>query len=238
MIEEANMSGPTLRSKEEYTFQLKQKADALKARANLPKYFAPQDQQAKTRFYFLNRAAQVGEACSRAHDLPTPLFVLMRVLCEDLILLFWISLSEQNAAEYAKLPISEVARIARINLERGRAQIRHCQTGENATEKLLPGLRELEKKGGRVEQIAKDAGLHAVYDLLYRFGSLELHGKSFGLPDQDDERLPAALCAINALMAAITQIVDNPPQSLSAGDVLRVLGIPGSGANHRRPSDF
>jgi Family of unknown function (DUF5677) len=226
MTRESNKPDGTLGSGDKYLFGLKKKTDALGARIRLPAYLVSENQQKRIRLYFMERASQVGEACFRVHDLDTPLSVLMRVLCEDLILLYWTSLSEQNAAEYAKWPTSEVVAVARVNIERGRAAIRHQQTGQDATEAILPKLSDLVEKRKSLEQIAKEAGLGAVYDLLYRFGSLVPHAKSFDLfPEQGDERRLAELAAINALLAAVILVVDTPAGALAPSEVLKALGM-------------
>jgi hypothetical protein len=211
-----------LLSEDEYRLKIKKRIDALRTRIDLPAYFASEKQQDKIRLYFLKRAYQVAEACFRVYDLETPLVVMRRVLCEDLFHLLWISLSEQNAAEYAKWPNSELIEVAYVNLKTGQAQLVHRTTGEDKTKELLPKMREKIQKRKPIKWIATECGLRAVYDLLYKFDSVEAHGKSFELIP----RVRAIeLSIVNALLNAIILIVDRPPQGVDVSEVLEKLGV-------------
>src|SRR5438445_3410255 len=141
------MSAPAILTRDEYHLRIRQNVDALKARMSLPAYFTSTSKREKVLFYFMDRAAQIGEASFRIADLQMPLFVLARVLCEDFFTVYWVSLSEKNADEYQKAAISEMAKIIHKNLTNKRARIRHIPSKKDVTAEFLPKLsRRIVKK--------------------------------------------------------------------------------------------
>lgn len=212
-------------SKEEYLLKVRENVDRLKARVRVPSYFASRKKQDRIRLYFMERAIQVGEAAFRIADLEMPLCVLARVLCEDFFLLYWISLSKKNASEFDQGAVSEMAKLLRVNVVKGRARIRSITTGKNVTETFLPKLDKLKVKRN-LEQIAKASGLSRVYDVVYRFDSLHVHGNTFGLERENrQEGPPIALSAINAILNVMILLVDKPAQIVTADEVLTTLGM-------------
>ena len=218
-----------LLSEEQYLLTMRERIDRLKARAELPGYKYATEDQPKLIAYFLNRAVQFGEAAFRTRDLPDPLDVSMRVLCEDLIRLSWITQSESNAAEYAKLTTSALVKLARINIEKGHARIVHTPTGKNASAASLPKFASFEVKGKTIEEMANECGLEKVYNIVFRIGSLPMHANTFSLNDPDSDLAKDAcdsLPAINAFLRAMAQIADNFPDRITQPDeVLRILGM-------------
>jgi hypothetical protein len=215
-------------SSSEYLFELRKKTDALKARAEVLPYRSPTKKQDEVLLHFISRATQIGEACFRVADLVTPLLVLMRVLCEDFFLIFWVAQSEANAVEYANTSgISELARLGRIYLDRNRAKIVHNSTGEDRTAAVLPELGKYISVRKKIESIARDSGLGKVYDIVYRPASMEVHGKTFGLDfDADEGALSAAYPAIISIIEAILLIVDKyPTGTVEPEEILRLMRI-------------
>ena len=208
----------------------------IKASLALPAYADASGEQAQILGHFLNRSLQMSEASvliCRA-NLGTPLFVLARVLCEDLFLCLWVSLSEEAAAEYSSAVTSEGARIIRVMLKSGRGQIRDKSTHEIKTDEFMPHLGEFIADRVHVDQLAVKLGLGKVYDLVYRPFSMEVHGKAFGLPTPNDEAgLLAALSAVVSLVKAIGITTDNrvlrnratPPDEIIK--LLRLDGVAG-----------
>ena len=222
-------SSPEIRSLasiDEYLVGVRQKVDALRTRANLPAFFAPKNQRDEVRLFFMNRAIEIGQACFRVRDLGLPIFLFSRVLCEDLILLFWVSLSEQNAADYVKVTSSEATKLLRVYLKEGRGLVRHKSTGEDVTESFLPKVNQFITTKKTLADIADESGLSKVYDLVYRPDSLEVHANTFGLPlSQGTDSVAAALCGINAILKAMILTVDNPAETITAEEILRALGL-------------
>jgi len=212
-------------SEEEYLLRLRQEIDALKARAAAPRYAYAEKEQAKAVAHFLGRAVQFGEATYRIRNLPLVLDVLLRVFCDDLIRLFWVAQSENNAAEYAKVTVSEFAKMARVNLEKGHMRVVNKKTREDATVKLLPELARLSSPAKKVEQLAKQCALEKVYDIPFRFFSLAVHGNTF-LPKLPPGADLVVLPAIIAFLRATSTIAENyPDRTTSAEEVLRLLRL-------------
>ena len=155
---------------DQYLIKLQVQVDELKARVVLQDFENVATQQDKIILSFLSRANQIGVGCllvGRAR-LGTPLFVLTRVLCEDLFLIAWISLSESKAADYADTVVWELARIGLVNIEKGRAKIVNKTTGADHTATIVPKIKDLKTDRKNIEQLAGELGLGKVYDILYR----------------------------------------------------------------------
>lgn len=227
------MAARTILTRDEYHLRVRQNVDALKARLNQPSFSVSDKQRDKVLRYFMDRAAQLGEACFRTSDLQMPLFVLARVLCEDFFTMYWASLSEENSTEYSKVALSEMAKMLRHNLKNKRARVRDIPSGKDVTAEFLPELEGHVTKKKTIEQIAKESGLSKVYDIVYRYDSLEVHGNTFGLSDLRSEMdgIAVAVSAINAFLRVILSVADNKDQPLTADEVLSVLNmrsIPGT----------
>jgi len=197
------MKTVTLLTEEEYLLTMRERIDELKARKDQPRYKYADKEQAKVVAHFIDRAIQFGEAAFRTGDLPFPLDSIVRILCDDLIRLFWISESEGNAAEYVKTIVSEWVKMMRANVEKGYARLIHTPTGTNASAEFLPKMASFVIKGKPIEQIAMRCGLGQVYDMPFRFGSLAIHGNTFplhGAPDESEQDSLRTLPAINAFL--------------------------------------
>jgi hypothetical protein len=213
------------KTRDQYLLELRQTVDRLKARLNLPGLAYSNEEQDKLLLHFIDRGVQIGEACFRIADLRTPILVLSRVLCEDFLRMFWTLQSVENAAEYAKCLVSAVAKIGRVNLIQRRAIIRRKTTGEDVTAELTPEFSKLIVKQKTVEKMAVESGLGKVYDIVYRFDSLEVHGNIFPRLSQADEEkaLLAAFPAIIAFLEAEILITDN--RATTAEEVLHHMRI-------------
>ncbi len=216
---------------DEYLIKLQVQVDELNARVASQAFENVATQQDKILLSFLSRANQISVGCllvGRAR-LGTPLFVLTRVLCEDLFLIAWISLSESNAAVYANTVVWELARIGLLNIEKGRAKIVSKTTGADCTATMVPKIKDLKTDRNNVEQLAGELGLGKVYDILYRSMSPEVHGKTFGMASSsEDNGLAAALSAVISLIQTICLIADNKVihnRTTTADEVLRILRI-------------
>ncbi len=214
-------------SRDEYHFKIRQNVDALKARLKTSSFSASKQQRDKALCYFMERAVQIGEACFRISDLPMPLVVLARVLCEDLFTLYWASLSEENLAEYHKAAVSEMVKLMRLNLKKGRARLRQISTGKDVTAEFLPELNTHVTTKKTIEQMAQESGLSKLYDIIYRFDSLEVHANTFGLSEFKSEMDPIAVAAsaINAFLRVILLIADNKNRVVTADEVLSTLNM-------------
>jgi hypothetical protein len=210
---------------------LQRHIEELKASLALPAYESAAGKQSQILGHFLSRALQMSEASNlicRA-KLGTPLFVLTRVLCEDLFLCQWVSLSENNAAEYSSAVISGGAKMIGVLLRKDRGQIVDRSTREVKTDEFMPHLDNFKADRVHIEQLAGRLVLSKVYDLVYRPFSMEVHGKVFGLPStSEQEPLYAALSAIVSLVKSIGLIADNRVlrnQTTKPDEILHVLRL-------------
>jgi hypothetical protein len=213
-------------TEDQYLFELRKSVDQLVARTNLPKYKYPETEQTKVMAHFLDRAIQIGEAAFRIRNLPVPLDVLIRVFCEDLIRLFWSSLSDSNAAQCAEVPVLELTRMTRLMLGKDYAKVLDRKTGQDVSAQMLPELAQHARKRKSIEQIATECGLQRIYDIPFRFASLPVHGNTFDLHHSSGEGALTALPAVVAFLGAVTFIADSyPDRTPSANKILEILGL-------------
>jgi hypothetical protein len=119
---------------------------------------------------------------------PITLGIVARAILENLILILWVVISEENAREQDDAGVAELARLARINLESGKAMIRDRDTGLDATAEFFASERfkNLPKRKNVVTR-AEEAGVADLYNIFYRFLSMEMHGHEVGKGDGDDD---------------------------------------------------
>jgi hypothetical protein len=220
-------TAPIVLTRDEYHLKIRRNVDALKARLNLAPYFVPDKEQDKVRRYFMERAVQVGEACFRISDLQMPLFALARVLCEDFFTLYWVSLSDKNASDYCKRTVSEMAKMLEKHIANKRIRVREISTGKDVTVDALKKITPHVTKKKRIEQIATESGLGKVYDIVYRYDCLEVHGNTFGLSEAECamDGIAVAASAVNALLRVILLVVDNQDRIVTADEVLSTLNM-------------
>lgn len=131
--------------------------------------------------------------------------VLSRTIVENLILLLWVEVSEDNARHQSKAALTELTRIARINLERGTLKVHNNKTGADATGDFLRSDRfKGLQKSKKIEDLAKEAGVEHLYDVVYRFQSMSTHGHEIGNDDHTAEAIVMIdLQAVGAMCMAI-----------------------------------
>ncbi len=225
-----------MRSAAEYLVKLQDQLDAVRRRLDIFGHRTFKSDQAVVLVRFLKRDYALARASFLSADarLSVAVFVLARVLCEDLIRVHWISLSSSNADAYLKRALGDLTKIASVNIERGRATLARKSTRKalprDELNKILTEFRQREVKGPKIEQMAQQCGLAKVYDIAYRFGSLETHGTMPGLSllvESEDEGMIAQLPAITAILRAILMVVDNGlnGQSTPPERILEVLSL-------------
>ena len=140
----------------------------------------------------LKRAADLvrGASALGAQGNQTALGVLSRAILENLIVLLWVQVAEENVATLKKAALVELARAAKINFEKGKARIINRQTGEDATAEFLQSDR-FKSRGKRasVESRAKEAGVEDLYTVFYRFMSLDMHGLGPARKGEDQDSI-------------------------------------------------
>jgi hypothetical protein len=84
-------------------------------------------------------------------------------------------------------------------------------------------------KGPNIEQMAQQYGLSKVYEIGYRFGSLETHGTMPGIPLMEDEeigmvsQLPATISILRAILVEVNNRLDG--RDTTAEQILRILNL-------------
>jgi Family of unknown function (DUF5677) len=224
-VEERFMSAIRILTRDEYHLSVLEKVKALTARLGSPSLFVSEKERDKVLCYFMRRAMQIGEACFRIADLEMPFSCLARVLCEDFFRMYWATLSEQNASEYSKAAKSEMAKMLKFNLKNKHARV--SERGKDVTQRFLPQIEARITKTRTVREMAEDAKLGSVYDIVFRFDSLEVHGNTYGWSElpQEIDGVGRVLSAINAFLRAMLYVADHQDKPPSAQEIMAVLNI-------------
>jgi len=213
----------TMLTEDEYLARLRKAIDALKARLQDQRYAQAQKEQAKLVAYFMDRAVQLGEATCRVKTIPMALDILLRVICDDFVRLYWVVQSEKNAAAYAKRTVSEMAKLMRLSLEGGHARVRNTKTGQDATAALLKVVPSFTSPSRSTEQMAKDCGLEKIYLIPFRGSSFTVHGNTFKFPSPEGANM-VAFPAVIGFLKLVSAVADGYPDKLpSAKEVLTIL---------------
>ena len=218
-------------SPEEYLVEIRKKLDGLKTVAQWPRYASATSEQYKILSHLIKRVIELGEGCFLVSAFETPSFVLYRVICEYFLLIMWVSLSEDNAIEYSKIPAAQLKKFMRINLEKKHGRLVDRVTGEDRTEQVLKERSAEKLAARRIEQIAEACGQVKLYDIVYRMTSLYVHGNTFGgfLPTDPSIWRVNAFSGIAALLNASLIVVEQGPNGTY--DIAKYLGwIAGSKA--------
>jgi hypothetical protein len=92
-------------------------------------------------------------------------------------------------------------------------------------------LKKLKADRVHIDQLARKLGLGKVYDLVYRYPSMEVHGRAFRLPSPSEEGgIAPALSAIVSLVSAIGLIADNRvlrDRATAAHEIIHLLRLDG-----------
>jgi hypothetical protein len=169
-----------LQSKAEYISEIE---DAVKSlQALLPEFekLERRGTNVMLSHYFADRAVKIGTAVLRILDLDVPLAILCRVLCEDFISLYWVSQSSQNADAYTKRSLRELGKRGTILLSRLIEDKK--RKGESVAGINVEPFRKMTPKGKSetVSDMAKELGLDALYDYVYRGTSSDIHAHEWG----------------------------------------------------------
>jgi hypothetical protein len=170
-----------LQTKEEYISEIE---EVLKSLHEILAQFESIDRhntQTHLFHYFASRATKIGTAALRTLDLDVPFAILCRVLCEDFISLYWVAQSAQNAEHYTQQSLRAVGKRGVILLSRFiEDKKRKGESVEGISvepfQKMTPKM-----KPKAVIEMAKELGLEALYDHVYRGTSLDIHGNQSGV---------------------------------------------------------
>jgi hypothetical protein len=228
----------TVTSREEHLTRLESQMATTRDRLSFLSRREFEGERPKALLHCLQEAVELTHGCLVLGriPLPLPMFVVARVLVETLILAAWVARSEANAHTYMEAGAQGLAKFALINIEHGRLAVESKSTGSDETKTLLNALRTIKAERFNIERIAGDVGLAKVYDIAYRFFSLHVHGKTYGVPSRDklEEGATFALPAVASLLQSILLLTENRllyDRETSGGNiehVLRVFGIAGA----------
>jgi len=180
----------------------------------------------------LQRCAEIGRGCADLGHIgnATCLAILIRPLLENLILVLWVIISEKNAIDFKESGKTELARVMRINFDRGTASLIKRDTGEDYTLEARKRFKALPQRKS-VHARAEEAGVLDLYNIFYRSFSLTTHGQEFGDTDAQilDWNLSVVyLHGIGALLKAVEHAGNlwlQKRQRLSNCDLRKILGI-------------
>ena len=221
-------------SREEHLTRLESQIAATQERLSFLSHREFHGERPKALLHCLQEAVELGKGCvvMGRVPLPLPMFVVARVLVETLILAAWVARSEENAHAYMEAGAQGLAKFALININQGRLVAQSRSTGGDATADVQKLLESVEVERFKVEKIAAEVGLTKVYDIAYRFFSLHVHGKTYGLPSGKklEEGAAFALAAVVSLLQSILLITENRllhDRETSGADIEKVLRVSG-----------
>jgi hypothetical protein len=199
---------PTEPTREDILKQLAANVEMLKAAAKIPgtgKLYIRDDEVRQ----ILGRTAELLRgvtALGRERNVIT-LTIVLRTILENLIVLLWVLVSEENAQQQSMAGLAELRRITRINLEKGNAKIFKKGTGADATAEFLASGSLKGNPSKNLDQCAREAGVSGLYDAIYRTLSMAVHAHGFGPDDSSDEpEVEIELHAAGALAKAIGHV--------------------------------
>ena len=184
---------------------LQTRANMMAAAAKMPATGAEQKRDVAVRRILGRSAELMRGAASLGRDRnPVTLGIVARVVLEDLIQLLWVEISDSNAEAFEQAAKVELTRVARINLESRRAKIRNRHTGEDVTAEFLKSdrFKNLPKRKSVADR-AEEAGVTDLYNVFYRFLSMETHGHDLSGSRDIDAAAVMHMQGIGALGKAV-----------------------------------
>ena len=168
---------------QEYGAGLVTQAEMLRAASKFDARSSDQPSRDKYVRFTLTRTADLVGACALFVE-PTHIVageVLMRSMLEDLIKILWATISESNAENLCNASVDQLKSIMRANIEGGTARITDKQGKDHSARFLRSNRLAPSGKKKSVEAMARDAGAIGIYDMFYRFASIQTHGNAVGL---------------------------------------------------------
>jgi hypothetical protein len=176
--------------------------------------------------YFASRASKIGSAALRILDLDVPFAILCRVLCEDFISLYWAAQSAQGAEYYTKRSIREAGKRATILMlrfieDKKRKGQSVAGISVEPFQKMTPKM-----KPKALADMAKELGLEALYDHVYRGMSLDIHGHQWGVfrTDLKNQKL-LVLSYLSTLLVLTVGLFNHGPKVITPKVVLEEFGL-------------
>lgn len=150
----------------------------------------------KAVIYCLRHAVDLAKGClaiAKA-ELPDSLTTLRRAVLETFFWARYVTMSEENAQEFADSTMNELKRITRKNLTAGYAKIYGIKIKDDQTKEFLnSSVMKTIPKRISLEKAAELGGLKHVYTIVYGFDSMIAHGRAFDLRTESD--IKSELCS-------------------------------------------
>lgn len=148
--------------------------------------------------------------------------------------MLWVSRSRENAAKYHKTTISADAKFTREVAKAGR--IRILSSSSDVTSQMLKKLSRFRDER-KAEAVASELELSKLYDVIYRWNSLYVHGNTFDIELRNPKQSAAIpLNHIQAFLWVIFSAAKEPSGTLSARQVLNWLGFSSIGGHNSKGS--
>jgi hypothetical protein len=168
----------------------------------------------KAVIYCLSHAIDLGKGCLLTvnEELPDSLTTLLRAILDTLFWARYVTLSNENAQEFADSTLNELKRISRKNIHAGYLKVYDTRTNADKTTDFInrKTLNDINRRVS-IETIAKLGGLEPVYTVLYGHISMVAHGRAYDLRDntkiKDD--LYVNLCATVGILQCIEAITSD-----------------------------
>ncbi len=185
--------------------------------------------------YCLRHAIDLSKGCLLSVDanLPDSSATLGRAILETLFWARYVTLSKENAQEFADSMVNELKRLARKNLKAGLASITDAATDQDRSEEILnSSLLKDVPRGSSIESVAKAGGLGHIYTMIYGFESMIAHGKALGLENtlHSEDRFFSVLSAAFGYFQCVELITLDwmEHRKVTSQELLqRVLGLRG-----------
>jgi len=103
-------------------------------------------------------------------------------MLEDLIKVLWATLAESHAENLSTSGLDQLKLMMRANLQGGTARIIDKHGNDHSERFMRDGKLAPSGKKKTVEAMAKEAGAEGLYNMFYRFASMQTHGNSLNSP--------------------------------------------------------
>jgi hypothetical protein len=121
-------------------------------------------------------------------------------MLEDLIKVLWATLAESHAENLSTSGLDQLKRMMRANLQGGTARIMDKDGNDHSARFMKEGKLAPSGKKKTVEAMATEAGAEGLYNMFYRFASMQTHGNSLDRP------APITTADVSAVLSGVGAI--------------------------------
>jgi Family of unknown function (DUF5677) len=190
---------------QDYAASLNKHAEIL-LKASEIEATAPEDSRDKSIRQILIRASELVRATSllSLENNHVSASILARALLENLIITLWLTLNDSNPNELEETGLNELTRVARINLENGKLSVKNKLTGKDETKAFLNSekFKNIPRRKS-IATYAQEANVIDLYDIFYRFLSLDTHGHDIQKNSDNSAQSIEDMQCVGALALAV-----------------------------------